>query len=764
MNSQFTSRSNLIPMALCALIVLGGIAAYANSMAGVFVFDDQRQIVENKTIRSLWPLGPLVADASRPVVVVSLAANYQFGQLNVFGYHVVNLAIHLAAGLVLFGFVRRTLWLVPQYSSKSATADFLAFAVAIVWLVHPLATESVTYVIGRSESMMGLFYLVCMYCVLRGSQASRSGPWYVAAVAACWLGMGTKQVMVTAPVVTLLYDRIFLSASWAEIRRRRWALYVGFLPALGWLVFATLTTVTQPGAASAGFGLRGITWYEYLGTQGGVILHYVRLAFWPDQLCLDYRWPVAESPWKIVVPGAVVAALLAVSLVAIRRWPRLGFLGLSFFLILAPTSSIMPINDLAVEHRMYLPLIALVLLVVLAFDTLARRCVARGPSRQGLEAVALLIVIVSLAMRTIDRNRDYHHPATMWNDVLATSPRNARAHNNLGKLLQLDEKYDEAAAYYERAIRFNPNYAKVHNNLGLILTRQGKYDQASASFRQAIKLMPDFADAHNHFGVVLLRQGNLVDAHERFEHAIRIAPGNEKIHNNLGNLYQRQGKFEAAAAAYRQAIRLDPDYADAHNNLGIVQTRQENYRDALSAFEQALRINPDFSDTHNNLGVVLLRQGELAEARGHFEDAIRLDPDHSQAHGNLGTLLLQLGDVERGIAQLRQALRLEPGFQEAAVRLSWVLATSNDPAVRDGREAVRLAERWATATRRQDPAVLDVLAAAYAETGSWDEAVATARQAVKLAAAAGRAAQAEQIEGRLRLYQQQTPFRGPFAQ
>ena len=240
--------------------------------------------------------------------MVSMAVNYYFGQLNVLGYHLVNLAIHLMAGLVLFGLVRRTLQLLPRYTQASGTADYVAFAAALIWLVHPLQTQSVTYIIQRAESMMGLFYLLCLYCTLRGSQASRSWPWYVAAIAACWLGMGTKQVMVTAPVVVLLYDRVFLADGWKEVFRRRWAVYLAFVPAIVWLGFMTVREASRTERAVAGFGMQDLTPLEYLGTQGGVIVHYLRLAVWPDRLCLDYSWPVAESVQTIFLPGARVAA------------------------------------------------------------------------------------------------------------------------------------------------------------------------------------------------------------------------------------------------------------------------------------------------------------------------------------------------------------------------------------------------------------------------------------------------------------------------
>ena len=853
-----------MPWGLCALIVLAGLAAYGNSFTGSFIFDDEGFIVDNDVIPSPWPIRPLVASTgweSRLVVMLSLALNYALGGLDVFGYHLVNLAIHLLAGLTLFGLLRRTLKLVPQYSAEPIAADFLAVAVALIWLVHPLQTQSVTYVIQRTESLMGLFYLVCLYCVLRGSQASRSWPWYVAAVAACWLGMGTKQVMVTAPVVVLLYDRTFLAGSWKEVLRRRWALYLGFVPALVWLGVVTVQAASRAEQAAAGFGMQGITKLQYLGTQGGVILHYLRLAFWPDQLCLDYLWPVAESARAIFLPGAVVAALLVASFIAIRYRPRLGFLGLSFFLILAPTSSIMPIADLAFEHRMYLPLAPLVVLVVLAWERLAKRFVNSGRARQLLGAGLLGIVVVSLALRTMMRNRDYQDPVTMWTDVLVTAPHNARAHNNLGSLYERQGDLLSAADHYQRGLRIAPNFVDAHNNLGKVLTKQGKFDealahfehalrikpnfadahyglalvlqqegklvdavahfrhairsrpdhaethyllalvltrqrnfdQAIAHFERALRLKPDYAQAHNDLGGVLERQENLIAAAAHFEQAIRIKPNFARAHYNLGNLLTRQGKlteatdhyrhalrvnstyaeahnslgqllqnegrFDEAGDHYQQAIRFKADYADAHANLGVTRGLQGSLAQAIVHYERALAIRPDFAEVHVNLGNALLGQGDDARAKTHLEQAIRLKPDLAQPHAIFGDMYRRQGNLPEAIARYREALRLDPGLLPAANTLAWILACCNDAALRDGEEAVRLAERLAAATGHKDPVVLDTLAAAYAEAGHYDEAVATARKAIELAAAAGQNTLAGQIEESLQLYRQQKPFR-----
>ena len=658
MSSPPRNRKNLMPWGLCALIVLAGLAAYSNSFTGSFIFDDKRFIVNNDAIRSP-SLVAVTGRESRLVVMLSLALNYALGGLDVFGYHLVNLAIHLMAGLTLFGLVRRTLKLVPQYSAEPTRVDFLAVAVALVWLVHPLGTESVTYVTQRSESLMGLFYLVCLYCVLRGSQASRAWPWYLASIAACWLGMGTKQVMVTAPVVVLLYDRTFLAGSWKEVLRRRWALYLGFVPALVWLGVVTVQAASRAEQAAAGFGMQGITKLQYLGTQGGVILHYLRLAFWPDQLCLDYLWPVAESARAIFLPGAVVAALLVASFIAIRYRPRLGFLGLSFFLILAPTSSIMPIADLAFEHRMYLPLAPLVVLVVLAWDALAGRLVQSLRTRAVLGPALLGIVVVSLAIRTIDRNRDYQDPALMWTDVLATAPHNPRAHLNLGYLHSRQGNLDDAITDYTHAIGLNPDYAEAYYNRGIAYGSKGDYDQAITDYTHAISLNPDYAEVYNNRGVAYRSQGDYDQAITDYTHAIRLNPDLVKAYYNRGYAYGSQGDYDQAIAEFTQAIRQDPDFAEAYNNRGVVYGFKGNYDQAITDYTHAIRLNPDYAEAYYNRGIAYGSKGDYDQAITDYTHAIRLDGDLAKAYNNRGIAYEKKGSMGKAAADYAKAKQLD---------------------------------------------------------------------------------------------------------
>ena len=597
------------------LVVVAGCVAYYNSFSGAFVLDDDKHIINNPRIRDVWPLSETLR-GRRPVVDLSLAINYRYGVLNVRGYHVFNLAVHLLAGLTLFGVVRRSM-LGEQFGGHvRSAAPWLALVTALIWIVHPLQTQSVTYIVQRGESLMGLFYLLTLYCVIRGVDSMYRAWWYVAAVICCGLGMGSKAVMVTAPLVVLLYDWIFLSKSFAETLRRRCWLYVTLM--------ATWTVVMACGVAggvlnpaqrvaTVGFGFKGITPFEYLATQAGVITHYSRLSLWPDPLCLDYAWPVARSVGEVARPALLIVPLLFGTLWALLRKSWLGFVGAWFFVTLAPTSSFIPIKDLAFEHRMYLPLAAVVVVVVLGgYASLgdAADRLSWGTGSRRLVTTGLVATIVALSVYgTVRRNRDYQSDLIMWRDVIAKSPDNARGHLGLGATLFTRGETEEAEEAFRKAVRLKPNYTDAHYNLGNALSKNGKLDEAVAAYRRSLRLRPRYA----------------------------------KAHYNLANTLKEQGKLDDAIAAYGNALRVNPRHISAHINLGNTLKLQGRLEEAVEAYHKALKINPQYANAHYNLGDALRRQGRLEEAMEEFQLAVTYDPNHRSAQKSLEAIRARLG-------------------------------------------------------------------------------------------------------------------------
>jgi tetratricopeptide (TPR) repeat protein len=483
------------------LIVLATLAAYGNSFAGPFVFDDESSITSNVTIRQLWPIGrPLCPPnhgetvSGRPLLNLSLAINFAVSRLEVWSYHATNLAIHILAALALFGILRRTFLLPTLCDRWGAAAIPLALAIALLWAVHPLQTESVTYVIQRAESLVGLFYLLTLYCFVRGAGSSRAMLWYAGSVIACLLGMASKEVMVSAPLMVLLYDRTFVAGSFRQAWRRRYGLYLAL--AGTWLLLVLLVAWSGNRGKSSGFGTEVGCW-EYLGTQFGAIVHYLKLCLWPHPLVFGHGEYIARKALEIV-PCAVVVGLAGLAtVVALWRWPKVGFLGAWFFAILAPTSSVVPELQTIAEHRMYLPLAAVVTGLVVGVCLAGRWLVRSGKvssfSLRVFGCCLLLSAGVLLAILTFHRNFDYQSDLSIWQDTVAKEPYNTWAHINFGNALQRRGRIDEAIDQYQKALEIEPDFVAADFNLGVVLNNCGRFDEAVEHYKKVL----DWASARN---------------------------------------------------------------------------------------------------------------------------------------------------------------------------------------------------------------------------------------------------------------------------
>jgi len=556
------------------VIVAAGLAAYSNSLHGPFLFDDAVSITQNPSICSLWRLDRVLMpverlDYYRPVLNFSLALCYGIGGLDVAPYHVFNLGIHLAAALTLFGLTRRTLLLLPHDHPLREASTALALVVSLLWMLHPLQTESVTYVIQRCEAMAGLCCLLSLYCVVRGATSSRAWGWYGGAVTACLLGMGSKEATAVVPLLVLLYDRIFLACSWREVWQKRWGLYAALALTWGMLVPSVLVSRSSQSARMGD----AVTSWEYARTQFGVVVHYLRLSFWPADLCLDYQWPVAQSAGEIVPPAALLGALLAVVLGVLWKRPKWGFLGVWFCLAIAPSSSVIPIPDLAFEHRMYLPLAPLAAAAVLGGYVAGWTLIQRKPALSALarlSSVCLVAGIVAvLGILTYLRNEDYQSELRMWQDTVAKAPNNYRAHNNLGRALVHEGRVAEAFGHYDKALEINPEYSETNFNLGLLLVQLGRFAEAIPRLQQNLKINPDDIETHLNLGVAFARQDRIEEAIGHYRKALEIDSRYAPAHNNLGNLLLRQGRVDQAVDCYRAAVEIDPGDAEYRHNLSV---------------------------------------------------------------------------------------------------------------------------------------------------------------------------------------------------
>jgi protein O-mannosyl-transferase len=692
------------------LLVIAGLLCYAGSFRGPFIFDDLYAVPDNRNLHQ-WPSWHAFvapgesAAAGRPVVTWSLVLNFAFGGTEVGGYHAFNLALHLAATLILFGLVRRTLQ-APRLASRwEANADYIALAVAMIWLVHPLQTEAVCYIIQRTELLVGVFYLATLYLAARAWDSPHPRRWQAASVVCCAIGMASKEVMVSAPVMVVLYDRAFRVDAWRSLFARR-RFYLAL--AASWIVLIALMA-TQPRSRSVGLGL-GMTSWEYARTQSHALWTYLQLSLWPQNLSVDYGTRAAAA-WSW--PGTLAAVVGVIGTVwAWFRMPALGFLGAWFFMILAPSSSVVPIvTEVAAERRMYLSLAALIVAIVGGGFLLVPKMLSRlnGPPRPLLQRYGMITlvaaIVLGLAIRTMARTADYETALAIWSDTVRKQPEIARAHDSLGKAWYDAGFADRAVPEYRRAMELDPKYKQAYNNLGAALATLGQHEEAIPLYQKAIALQPDYAAAHSNLAVAYATLHRDREAIEEYEAAARIDPNYANTRVNYAIfLYQRR-KLDEAAQWCREAIAVDPHYANSYSVLGAVlgaqgdaagaeaSTRKalaldpqllaawENLAKLLTAragpsdvalqdeavrcAERAVRLGPQTASTYLTLATTLEVRGLRPQAAACLEHLLKLTPNNGDAHFWLGRLLAVQGRSAEADAHLSEALRLRPDLHEA---------------------------------------------------------------------------------------------------
>lgn len=734
------------------LLVAAIVATYANSLAAPFVYDDLPAITGNATIRHLWPLTNVLLPqaeggltvSGRPILNLSFALNHAISGEAAWSYHAANLLIHAGAALLLFGLVRRTLdrWNAthqPDAAIGALPTLPIAFVIAAIWALHPLQTQAVTYTVQRAESLMGLFYLLTLYAFARGALGTANedrGPsrssrrWFALSAVACALGMGTKEVMATAPVLVLLYDRTFVAGSFRAAWARRRVAYL----ALGatWLLLGALVLSTGGNrGGTVGLGV-GVPLWAYPLTQFQAVARYLQLSVWPHPLVFEYGTFWVERAGDILPFALVVVPLLAGTAYALWKKPVLGFVGAWFFGILAPTSLAPGTIQMIVEHRMYLPLAAIVaVLVVAAQRWLGRRVVVVGAG----------VAVICGALAAV-RNHDYRSHLALWSKTVAQRPDNPRAreglaeahaelgqlaeaiaqhaesvrllpdeahyHYNLALLLAQADRLDEAIRSYRHALRLAPTEAKTHNNLAIVLGRAGHGEAALPYYAEAERLKPTEPQfAYNH-GVALFRLGRTAEAIARYETALRLRPDYADAHFNLASALASLRRFDEALPHYTAALRVRPDdaefrttyagalliagkpadalaqyrailaahpaHAPALFGLGNAFAASRQFHDAIASYEAALRLAPDDANTHFKLGNALIDTDRVTEALPHYAAAVRLAPQDAEAHHNLGIAYARLDRFVEASRAFETALRIRPGYTDAQRHLAQVRA------------------------------------------------------------------------------------------
>jgi len=643
-----------------ALIVIGfsALVIYSNIYNNPFVFDDGSHIVENSTIRDLSNyLSPVKLLEPRAIVDFTFALNYRFGELNVFGYHLVNILIHILNGFLVYILVSAVLKQRSGCSSASSalisdspdvSIRIMSLFAALIFVVHPIQTQAVTYTVQRYASMAAMFYMASVLFYLKArilQQGAKSrqrvekkkdnktnmlklSSIYTLSVLCGILAFLSKQNTASLPFAILIVEYLLVDRTWQ-----------GWKTKLPWLVvlFALwgLFILYVSGFFSGGLEGRELLSdvssliketetvgrWQYLCTQFNVVAIYIRLLFFPVLQNLDYMYAFKSGFFDSYTPFAFLflIGIVALGIWHIKKRPMISLAIFWFFITLSVESSIIPIRDALFEHRLYLPMLGFGLFVSCQlFHYLS--------DKRFMAFILSLAIVVALGTATYRRNITWQNEETLWSDIVTKSPDNYRAHSNLGNSLKDHGKISEAIKCYIKALRIEPDFVDAHNNLGNALSDQGKLSEAISHYYEVLRIKPDDAE----------------------------------VISNIGSVFFKQGRVNEAICHYTEALRIKPDFAEVQSNLKKALAVLKEIDGAVEKVQGLLKSNPEDPRLHYDLGTLYYKKGEFDKAIFQYEKSLSIQPDNPGTYYNLACMYSMQNMVEKSLDFLKKAI--EKGY------------------------------------------------------------------------------------------------------
>lgn len=558
-------------------ILLIGTAAFLNSFAGLFVFDDVQEIENNRRMLVLMPPWKSMLGGNglppRPLPYYTFAIDRAIWGTIPFGYHFANLALHLSSALLIFDIVRRTYLrpaLIERYRRYATT---IAFFSAAFWVCHPLHTQAVTYVYQRIELMMAFFVLLSFDCFLHSIDSARPKRLLLISVGAMFAAVFCKESAIALPPLVFLYDVIFVTGSWKGTVGRRAKYYIALFAAyvpLAALVLYQSSSYIEFREPKSGL--------DYALNQPIVILHYLRLSFFPSEQNLYSARPWTKDWNQIAGPLALETICLAISAYGIINKRPWGFLCAAFFIPLFPTSSVIPVKDLVMEHRMYVSLVAVTVATTLVGIRLFR-LVEERTGRTGVVRGSLILLaaaaIVCLSIATHERNRVYYDRVTMWDDVVRKSPHNHYAFENLAVAYLQKNEYELATENAAQAVAMKDDRALSHLTLGTALLSLNQRERALKHLKRAVELGPNVSTHYVNLGVAI-RPTDPEASAQLYAYAYSINPYDVEAMANLAFVHARANNFDEAEKLLRKAIDISPNDPRLRKQLNFVLEDKKN--------------------------------------------------------------------------------------------------------------------------------------------------------------------------------------------
>ncbi len=588
------SESTRSSVAAFFLLAIVGFSVYANSLDVPFYLDDFRNITENLHVRinsvsfgTLYDAAfksPLV---TRPVANISFALNYFFHQQEVFGYHLVNIAIHVLTSFILYLLFSVTLS-TPTLLARYRNIHLLSFFASFLWLVHPLHTSSVTYIVQRMVILAVMFYVLALFCYAKGRMAGSwklQWGWMSCSLFSATLAMGSKEIAATLPVIIFLYEWYFF-----QDLDRKWLFRKLWLIGL-FLVFVVGSYILYAGNLDAFFASyenRPFTMLERIYTELRVVLYYINLLLYPNpnRLNLDQYVSVSTSlihPITTVLSAVGIIIALVLSVIIAKKQKLVSFAILWFLGNLVIESSFLGL-ELIFEHRTYLPSIFVIfVLTALIYEYI----------RPKQFAIVFLVSAIALCSYwTIQRNKLWRDPVLFWSDSAAKSPEKARPYMNLSVALRERGDIDEAIIASQKAISIDSRFVNGYVGLGAAYVEKGDFASAEAQYLQALEMMPSYAEVYNALGVLYIKQGRINEAVAAFDQNLRLDPADVNALVNRASIKAHQGDFVEAITDFHKALEVGGINPDILFNLGVTYTRNKNTAKAIQVFEEVLRLNP----------------------------------------------------------------------------------------------------------------------------------------------------------------------------
>ena len=673
------------PKLILSLLIM---LVYGNTILNSFHFDDIPSILEKPWIRG-WDKIPqfIFSVFQRPLVILSFNLNYAISEFEVWSYHVFNICFHIIASLLVFKFVQQIMFFLKDISNTKYPHLFSwPYIAALVFALHPLSTQSVTYISSRSSILATIFYLSGLILFFRGfgERKFHKNPgriYFFGSAIFLFLGGVTKEIIVTFPAALFLFHYYFISIESPEkwiSKNLKWILLllIPLFAGVGYKQFLGGGFLTASSAE-----LSSSTWFL---TQTSVVpFEYFRKFLFPFNLNLDISFPILSNwlnpkNWMgIFSLGLLITLWIRISIGIKKKGPWeiekrcAGFSLAWIFLTLLPTSSFIPLLDAVMEHRTYLPLVGFALLAT-AILSWAYRTVTSLNSNDlpiSLVQTGMLLILVLFSMIIIDRNKVWKDELTLWADARQKSPGLVRPYNNLGEAHDKLGNYDQAIGEFKEALKINPKYFFGLNNLGNIYGKQGKYEEAISYFQKALHQKSDYSPAYYNIARAYHLIGKKQEAAESYRKAIQFNPYFEQAFYNLAYLSMELSGFDEAIENFNKFIKMQPNHSRAHFGLGNALMVKGQLDLAMLEYRLSGKLDPTFAFPYMNMANIQMQTKNIPAALENYQKALKINPDLSAIHLSLGMIYYQfMNDATKALGYLKEALRLNPS-QEGAARL-----------------------------------------------------------------------------------------------